>query len=74
MTTANLVYDSAAKKVVVFYTRDNNYGLYKDVTVNGTALTVGAEQTVLAQSVQNSNRFGLVHDTEQNTNVAFSEE
>tara|TARA_Y100000816_G_scaffold265515_1_gene225421 strand:- start:8022 stop:9497 length:1476 start_codon:yes stop_codon:yes gene_type:complete len=71
MLTANAVYDSAAKKVVVFYTRDNGYGLYKDITANGTTLTVGAEQTVLAQSVSGSNLFGLVHDTEQNTNVAF---
>tara|TARA_B100000965_G_scaffold406733_1_gene447760 strand:- start:39108 stop:40931 length:1824 start_codon:yes stop_codon:yes gene_type:complete len=69
MTTANLVYDSQAKKVLVLYMNtSNNYGRIREVTVNGTTLTVGSESVPLSQDLSTTTQFGLAHDSDQNVN------
>ena len=73
MTTANLVYDSQAKKVFMFYMNtNNNYGKTREIAVQSNGdFTVGAENVPLSQDISSSTSFGLAHDSDQNVNTVF---
>lgn len=66
-----LVYDSTAKRTILWYSRDTSYGYYRVIRMDGTTAYVGDEVTVLSQSTTGVTRFGLAYDSEQSTSVVF---